>query len=83
MIPFRKTMSKLTINSTLRMNSGYEIPMLGYGVRFPTHESHRKMKFLTNFQVYQTYGRNSARFLLITNNSQPSQYLRRSRNESI
>jgi len=25
-------MSKLTINSTLRMNSGYEIPMLGYGV---------------------------------------------------
>ncbi|KAK9350258.1 aldo-keto reductase [Lipomyces doorenjongii] len=25
-------MSKLTINSTLRMNSGYQIPMLGYGV---------------------------------------------------
>ncbi|KAK9489367.1 NADP-dependent oxidoreductase domain-containing protein [Lipomyces doorenjongii] len=24
-------MSRLTINSTLRMNSGYEIPMLGYG----------------------------------------------------
>ncbi|KAK9371552.1 aldo-keto reductase [Lipomyces chichibuensis] len=25
-------MSKLTINSVLRMNSGYEIPMLGYGL---------------------------------------------------
>lgn len=26
------TMTKLTINSTVRMNSGYEIPLLGYGV---------------------------------------------------
>lgn len=25
-------MAKLDINSKLRMNSGYEIPMLGYGV---------------------------------------------------
>lgn len=31
-------MAKLAINSTLRMNSGYEIPVLGYGVyRIPAH----------------------------------------------
>jgi hypothetical protein len=41
MIPFCRNMSKLTINSTLRMNSGYEIPMLGYGIYLPPYPYHR------------------------------------------
>jgi len=32
-----RAMADLTINSKLRMNSGFEIPVLGYGVSDWTH----------------------------------------------
>ena len=31
-----RTMSDLTINSTVKLASGYEMPVLGYGVRSPS-----------------------------------------------
>jgi hypothetical protein len=33
------TMAKLTLDSTIKLKSGYDIPQLGYGVRFPRQPS--------------------------------------------
>ena len=42
-------MADLTINSKLRMNSGYEIPRLGYGVRLDTFNRHLANQHLCRF----------------------------------
>lgn len=44
-------MAGLTINSKLKMNSGYEIPILGYGV---SHSVLHTQNYAENQQVYQT-----------------------------
>ncbi|ODQ69020.1 hypothetical protein LIPSTDRAFT_108202 [Lipomyces starkeyi NRRL Y-11557] len=46
-------MSKLTINSTLRMNSGYEIPMLGYGVYVVTKAFEAGYRHVDSAAVYR------------------------------
>jgi hypothetical protein len=50
-------MATLTIDSKLRLNSGYEIPVLGYGVSPPIYQFVLKMKLIQHPQVYQTYAR--------------------------